>query len=542
MAKPIYVIGHRNPDTDSICSAICYAELKQALGEHAVPARAGKINMQTKFVLDHFGVSMPMLISDLYPRVKDVMREEVVSVGPRDTLRELGRIMKKHNVKSIPVVAKDDFLLGMVSVGDLASRYFDELEMQDLSQAGVDFAGIVQVLNGVLVCGGDVLRKVSGKVMIAAAQASTIPKMVSTGDTLLVGDRDDAQLAGIECGIECLIVTGNAEITPQVRLRAINRNTLIIQAPADTYTCARLINQSIPVGVIMQSNVTSFKPTDLLADVKSIIVSTNHRNYPITESGKIVGLIDRDGLIVPQREKIILVDHNERTQAVEGIEEAHIVEIIDHHRLGGLETGEPIFIRHEPVGSTATIIANMQWHRNVPMTKTAAGLLLSAIISDTVLFKSPTATQKDRETATQLAAFTGIDIHEFGMAVLKAGSAFGDMSIAEIVNNDLKEYQISEYRVAIGQITVMDPDEILSFKAELLDYMEIVRMKGRYDMVGLMVTDIINEATRLIHVGPGSSLLNQAFGPSDEPGILYLTGVMSRKKQVVPLMVEAARS
>ncbi|VBB08549.1 drtgg [Lucifera butyrica] len=539
MSKPVYVIGHRNPDTDSICAAIGYAHLKTAMGEDVIPARAGKINAETKYVLDYFGVSAPVLVSDLYPRVKDVMKG-TISIHPWNTLRELGNVMKKNKLKSMPVVNDAGTLIGMVSVGDLANRYFEEMEMQDLSSAGIDFEAVLRALGGTLICGSGLSRTVSGYVRIAAAQTSTISDLVQPGDILLVSDREDVQLACIEKNIVCLVITSNANVSVRVREAANERNVIIIQVPYDTYSCARLINQSIPVHMVMQPAVTAFKPTELLTEVKNIIVATNHRNYPVAENGKLIGLIDRDQLIVPQREKIILVDHNERTQAVEGIEEAQIIEIVDHHRLGGLQTGEPIFIRHEPVGSTSTIVASMHWHRAVEMPRHIAGLLLAAIISDTVLFKSPTATETDRQTAEKLAAQVGLDIAEFGMAMLKAGSAFSEMSIAEIVHNDLKEYQIGEYRVAIGQISVMDPNEILSFKSELLDYMELVRNKERYDMVGLMVTDIINEATQLIYTGPGASLLHNV-GHSDEPGILYLKGVMSRKKQVVPLMVEAAR-
>jgi len=542
LSKPIYTIGHRNPDTDSICSAIGYANLKQALGENVVPARAGKINAETKFVLEKFGMEAPKLLTDLYPRVRDVMLDSAIVVQPTDTLRELGKVMRLHEVKSVPVIDETNVLLGIVSVSDLAKRYFDELEMQDLYEAGVDFAAIIRVLDGTVVNGTNLNAKVTGKVRIAAGSAATIQKVIEAGDVVLVGDRGSTLLECIEQNISCLVVTGGAQIGAEILAVAADKGITVISAPYDTYTCARLINQCIPVSMIMQKKVITFKPSDLVSDIKETIASTHYRNYPVIENGKLVGLITRDQLIVPEREKIILVDHNERAQAVEGIEEAQIIEIVDHHRLGGLQTGEPIFIRHEPVGSTATIVANMHWHRGIEVPKHIAGMLLAAIVSDTVLFKSPTATAYDRETAEKLAKIAELDLVDFGMSVLKAGSGLGDMSASEIVRNDLKEFQIGEYRVAIGQLSVMDTAEVLGVKDELLTAMDAMLAKESYDMALLMVTDIIQEGTQLIYTGQPVALIAEAFGSKGDCGVVYLDGVMSRKKQVIPPMVEAARN
>lgn len=539
--KSVHVIGHRNPDTDSICSAIGYAHLKQAMGENAKPARAGKINNETKFVLETLGFDKPELITDLYPRVRDIMNSQVIAVSPKDTLRDLGLLMKQHKIKSVPVVDEKQMLVGVVSVGDLANRYFEEMEMQDLSETGVDFAGLLGVLDGTLICGENLQRKVAGGVQIAAGSNTTVAKFIKAGDVALVGDRANAQSACIECGISCLIVTGNADVDEAVKNQAQEQGILIIKAPYDTYTCARLINQSIPVGIIMQNKVVSFKPTDLVSDIKNVIAETNHRVYPVVENGKLIGSIQRDKLIVQERTKVILVDHNEQSQAVEGIEEAQIVEIIDHHRLGGLQTSDPIFIRHEPVGCTATIVANMHWHRSISIPKDIAGILLAAILSDTVLFKSPTCTAKDRETAEKLADIAGLKIQEFGMNVLKAGASIKGMSTTDIIGNDIKEFQIGDYRFAVGQISVMDAEECLQIKDQLRKDMEIMRNQEGYHMVLLMVTDIIAEGTHLVYSGQPVGLLAQAFGSNGEEGVVYLPGVMSRKKQVIPPLVEATR-
>ncbi len=541
MSKPIYVIGHRNPDTDSICSAIGYAHLKKALGEYVVPARAGKINSETKYVLDSFGIQPPQLILDIYPRAKDVMHEEMVTIHPWNTLRRLGQLIKQHNVKSIPVVEEDGSLVGIVTVGDLAERYVNELGMQDLRETGVDYAGVLRCLNGTLICGDDLGKRIEGRVKIAASRTQTMAKVIRPGDIVLVGNRTNVQLTCIEVGVACLIITGDFAVAAEVEAAARQAGTYIIRAPHDTYTCGRLINQSIPVRRIMKTNVTSFAPDDLVSDIKSTIIRTNYRNYPVVQDGKLVGLIDRNRLIVPDRDQIILVDHNERSQAVDGIEEAKIVEIVDHHRLGGLETSEPIFIRHEPVGSTATIVANMHWHRNVEIPQNIAGLLLSAIISDTVLFKSPTSTQKDRDTAQKLAQIADLDIQQYGMAMLKAGSVIDKLTPSDIVSTDLKEFQIGDYTVAISQISVMDPEAVLKLQDQLKAALQAVCQKEQYSMGILLVTGIMDESTYLLYYGQPSGLIAAAFGEGRPDGIWYLPGVMSRKKQVVPPLIDAVR-
>lgn len=541
LSKPTYVIGHRNPDTDSICSAIGYAYFQQVRGVNAVAARVGKINNETKFVLETLGFKAPELVTDLYPRVKDIMQTEVVTAGPKDTLRDLGRIMRQNKVKSVPVVDERRFMTGVVTVGDLANLYFDELQMQDLSQAGVDFTGVLKALEGTLVCGEHLERKVTGRVHIAAGSHSLIQKFVSVHDIVLVGDRKNAQMTCLDCNISCLVVTGNVKIDEEVIQKATALGIMIIASAHDTYTCARLINQSIPLEMVMRREVITFKPTDLVTDIKKVVAATNYRVYPVVENGKLVGAIHRDKLIVQERTKVILVDHNERGQAVEGIEEAQILEIIDHHRLGGLQTSEPIFIRHEPVGCTATIVANMYWHRNITIPQSIAGLLLAAIVSDTVLFKSPTCTEKDQRTAKRLAEIAQMDVQDFGMRILKAGASIKGMSTGDIIANDIKEFQIGDYRMTIGQISVMDAEEALAIKDELQKDMEVLRQKENYDMVLLMVTDILNEGTHLVYVGQPAALLQQAFGSESENGVLYLPGVMSRKKQIIPPMSEAAR-
>ncbi|WP_196596090.1 putative manganese-dependent inorganic diphosphatase [Pectinatus frisingensis] len=540
--KPIYVIGHRNPDTDSICAAISYANLKKSLGEEVVAARAGKVNKETQFALNYFGTDSPQLLVDVYPRVSDIMEQCHTMLGEHDNLRKLGKVMRETGLKSIPVVRNERDLAGIVTVSDLAKRYFDDLGMQSFSNTKITVRDILSVIDGDVIVDGDEDKLVNGDVRIAAGSLRMIESIIQKNDVVLVGDRVSPTLrACLEREIACLIVTGNGHIPTEIIEEAQNHKTMILVTPYDTYTGARLINQCVPVSRIMQKDVASFKPTDMLSDIKGIMEKKKFRSYPVVENSKVVGMISSDKLMVPERTRLILVDHNERTQAVEGIEEARILEIIDHHRLGGLQTGEPIFTRQDRVGCTNTIVADLYFQHNVVIPPKIAGLMLSAIISDTVLFKSPTCTSHDREIADSLARIAGVEINTYGMELLKAGSDVGNMSAMEIVKNDMKEFQIGDRKVIVSQTSVMDSSDVLKRKDELLENMREVCSREKYDMCLVMITDILEEATSLLFVGEPKTLIGEAFKKTAADNILYLPGVMSRKKQIIPQLTEAAK-
>lgn len=539
--KPIYVIGHRNPDTDSICSAIAYAHLKHLKGENAVPARCGQVNAETKFALDYFKMECPLLISDFYPRVKDIAIEKTVVVHQHDTLRRLGEIMREYDLKSVPVTDSQGALVGIVTVSDLAQRYFQELGMQDLADMRVRYRDIIHAVDGKVLTGDTPDKFIEGAVKIAAGSVDTIRERVKKNDIVLVGDRHEATLlVCLEQDISCLVVTGEGNVPSSVIEKGKERNIYVMTTPYDTYTAARLVNQCVPVRRIMHESPVTFKPLQLLNDIKETMHSTNFRNYPVVENGKLIGLVSRDSLHV-EKERVILVDHNERSQAVEGIEDVKIIEIIDHHRLGGIQTSEPIYTHQEPVGCTATIIANMYRRRGFDIPREIAGLLLSAIISDTVLFKSPTCTDYDKETAERLAKIAGVNIEEYGLAMLKAGSGIGDMTPAEIVKNDMKEFVIGDYRIMVSQISVMDTKEVMDLEEELIASMRNICEKDSFDMSLVMVTNIIEEATTLLFAGSPKTLIAEAFGKGAEGTHIFLPGVMSRKKQIIPPLSEAVK-
>lgn len=541
-AKPIYVIGHRNPDTDSICSSLAYAALKQALGQDAVAARTGQVNAETKYALEYFGVEAPIFLSDLYPRVKDVMLDSDTIVRETDTLRELGKIMQEKSLRSVPVTDEEGVLAGIVTVSDLAQRYFEEINMQNLDKAGVYLRAVIASIEGKVLASADEDTLVKGTVRIASSSRHTAAKLVQPGDVVLVGEgRYDSMMEILEHEIACLIMTDEGNVPDDILAKARAKHILLAVTAHDAYTAARLINQCVPVGYIMKKSMISFGQQQLLSDIKGTIASTNFRNYPVVENGRLIGLVSRDNLMVPEPEQVILVDHNERGQAIEGIENARIVEIIDHHRLGGMQTGEPIYIREEPVGCTATIIANMYWQNNVEIAAPIAGLLLSAIISDTVLFKSPTCTAYDMKTAERLAGIADVKMVQYGMDMLKAGSGIGDMSPIEIVKNDMKEFQFGDYHVLISQISVMGYEEIMALKDRLLESMSAVSEQENFDLMLLMVTNILEESTELLYVGSPKTLIGDAFKKDASGNSIYLPGVMSRKKQIIPPMSEAVR-
>ena len=540
--KPIYVIGHRNPDTDSICSAIGYAHLKQAMGENAVPARCGKINNETKYALEYFKVEPPLLVTDLYPRVKDVALECKTVVRQHDTLRHLGEVMRKSELQSVPVTDSNGDLVGIVSVSDLAKRYFLELGLQSLVDMRVRYRDIIQATDGKVLVSGDENDFIEGNIVIAAGSAFSTISILGKKDIVLVGDRSaETLLKFLDCGISCLVVTQNSRIDATVLDEAEKRGVFVLVTPYDAYTVGRLINQCVPIRRIMKSNPVCFRPMDLLSDIKGVMDEHRFRSYPVVENNKLVGIVSADEIMLPEREKVILVDHNERGQAVEGIEDAKIMEIIDHHRLGGIQTSEPIYTHQEPVGCTCTIVANMHWHRDIEIPPSIAGLLLSAIISDTVLFKSPTCTPYDKKTAEKLADIAGVNLKEYGLAMLRAGAGIGDKSPAEIAKNDMKEFKIGDYKVLVAQISVMDPAEVLALEDQIVAFMKENIEREGVDLHLLMCTDIIEEATTLIYAGSPRTLIGEAFHKDASGNHILLPGVMSRKKQIIPPLSEAVK-
>lgn len=541
--KNIYVIGHRNPDTDSICSAIAYANLKRVMGtENVVAARAGSINKETKYALDYFKAQAPQLVSDIYPRVSDIAIEVTKKVKTTDNLRILGMAMKESGLRSVPVVDENDNLVGMASVSDLAKAYFQEITLDSVSASGASIIDIEKVIEANVLVKGDDTAKITGDIKVIASCIERVASTIKAGEIVIIGNRpEEAYAKCIDLGVSCMIITSGAEISDEIIAKAQAKNVIVLTTAFDTYSTARLISQCAPVSSIMTTDIVSFKPTDMISDIKGILETNEYRNYPVVENGKLVGIVSKDKFMMPEKQAVILTDHNELGQSVEGIESGKIVEVVDHHRFGGLQTSDPIFINVRPVGCTCTIVTNMYQQYGVEIPQQIAGLLISAIISDTVLFKSPTCTQADKDAVEYLAKIAGVDYKEYGLAMLKAGADIGDMTPAQIVKNDSKEFQIGNYPMLISQLSVMDTDQVMAMQDEILANMAQVCEKEGYAMSIVIVTDIINEGSYLLFSGEPKNLIGEAFKQDASKSVMYLPGVMSRKKQIIPPLSEAVK-
>lgn len=538
--KDIFVIGHRNPDTDSICSAIAYAELKKTIdGNRYQAKRAGQINSETQFVLDYFKMPAPSYISDVSTQVKDVEIKKVIGVENSISLKSAWEIMK-DNIETLPVVDSDEKLEGLITFGDIAKSYMDVYDSKILSRAKTPYSNICMTLTGELIT-GDIRSYISkGKVLIAAANPDLMESYIEEGDIVILGNRYESQLCAIEMNASCLIVCDGADVSMTITKLAQDKNCTIIRTPYDTYTAARLINQSIPIRYFMKRDgIISFKTEDFIEDIRGVLAKKRYRNFPVQDTkGEFCGMISRSSLLFSNRKKLILVDHNERSQAVDGLEDAEILEIIDHHRLGSIETISPVFFRNQPLGCTATIIYHMYNENNVEIPPNIAGLLCSAIISDTLMYRSPTCTKEDKEAAEELAKIAGIDVEEYAKSMFTAGSNLFNKSAEEIFYQDYKKFTASDVTFGVGQINSMNKRELEEIKGKLVPYMEKAYIEHGVSLLYFMLTNIIEESTEILFKGNGAKeVVLNAFHLEDSDDKIDLKGVVSRKKQLIPALM-----
>ena len=544
-AKKTIVIGHKNPDTDSICSAICYANLKQLLtGQQYIPGRAGHVNSETEFVLRYFDVPAPKLIETVKTQVKDIEIRETAGVEKNISLKKAWNLMQDNNVVTIPAVTEDNILEGLITVGDITRSYMNVYDSSILSKACTQYSNIIETLEGAMLIGDPEAYFKNGKVLIAAANPDMMEYYIEKDDLVILGNRYESQLCAIEMEAGCIIVCEGAGVSMTIKKLAQERGCTVITTPYDTYTAARLINQSMPISYFMKTeNLITFDTEDYIDDIKEVMASKRHRDFPILDKdGKYKGMISRRNLLGARGKNVILVDHNERSQAVDGIENANILEIIDHHRLGTVETMGPVFFRNQPLGCTATIVYQMYCESGTEIDRKTAGLLCSAIISDTLLFRSPTCTPVDRTAAEAVAKIAQINLEELASQMFAAGSKLKGKSDAEIFYQDFKRFSAGKISFGVGQITSLNADELEKLKKRMLSYMEKARAEEQVDVMFFMLTNILTESTDLLCVGQGAvQMVSEAFlvEAADEktPGIA-LPGVVSRMKQLVPgLMV-----
>ena len=549
LKRKTLVIGHRNPDTDSICSAVCYANLKRAVtGEEYIPARAGHVNGETRFVLDYFGMEEPALVEDVRTQVRDIEIRKTKGVADNISLKRAWNIMQENNVVTIPAVREDGTLEGLITVGDITKTYMNIYDSSILSKANTQYSNIIETLEADLVIGTADAYFSQGKVLIAAANPDLMEFYIEPHDLVILGNRYESQLCAIEMGADCIIVCEGAGVSMTIKKIAQERGCTIIATTYDTYTAARLINQSMPISYFMtREHLITFESDDYIDEIRDVMANKRHRDFPILDKdGRYLGMISRRNLLGAKGKRVVLVDHNEKNQAVAGIENAEIMEIIDHHRLGTIQTMSPVFFRNQPLGCTATIIYQMYQEAGVKVEPKIAGLLCSAIVSDTLLFRSPTCTPMDEMAARSLAEIAGIEIEKYAMEMFGAGSNLKGKSDEEIFYQDFKRFTSGKIAIGVGQITSLNGDELESIRPRVIHYMENARQENSLDLVFFMLTNILTESTDLICEGNGAlQLAEKAFHTEpDESGeqtesLVRLPGVVSRKKQLIPALMLA---
>ena len=529
------VCGHRNPDTDSIVSAMAYASLRNALGENGyVAARLGHMNDESTFLLKKFGFEPPLLISNVRTQVKDIEYDQPPLLGKEVPVSHAWDVLQSEiGNHASPITNEDGTLYGMITAGSIAETDMDSAASPHVED--IPIFNLLAALEGRVINNDeDVFDGISGEVVIALPTAGNIIHSLKKESIVICGQQPDVVEESLKIGVNCIILCQTD--LPETYL-GISSQTCIISTPCDAYRAARMLYQSIPVSRVADtSDLVTFHLNDYLDDVRDIITQSRFRSYPILDENEhVVGTLSRYHLLRPNRKRLVLVDHNEMSQTVPGIEQAELVGIIDHHRLGDVQTGYPCFMRNEPVGSTATIIATMyQEHGLMPSTQ-LAGLMAAAIISDTVMFKSPTATPRDKRMAERLARIAGIDLEELGKEVFTAAVGT-DKSADALLKTDFKEFHIADHKIAISQITTMDSGAFLDRREEFLKVMGKMRTTKEYDMVLLMVTDVLKEGTELIFSGD-ADIIKQAFSDQKvKTDHVFLKRVMSRKKQVVPAL------
>ncbi len=545
--KPTIVIGHKNPDTDSIVSAIAYANLKNKQGRGTfVAARAGEINEETKFVLDYFKTEAPTYINNIKTQVSDIEIRHTQGVNRFISLKKAWELMQNLSVVTLPAVDQNGMLEGLITVSDIAYSYMNVYDSDILAKAHTKYKNIIETLNAQIVVGDESDVFDAGRVVVSAANPDMMENIIRKNDLVILGNRYESQLSAIEMEAACIVVCEGAQVTKTIEKLATDRGTTVITTPYDTYTVARLINQSMPIYYFMKTDrLITFDEDDYIDDIRDIMASVRHRDFPVlSKDGKYLGMISRRNLLGARGKKVILVDHNEREQAVEGIAHADVSEIIDHHRLGTVQTIAPVFFRSQPLGCTSTIIYQMYNEAGIQIDKQMAGLLCSAIISDTLLFRSPTCTKVDEAAAKDLASIAEIDLEEYAMQMFDAGSNLRGKQDKEIFYQDYKQFTAGKLLIGIGQVSSLNSKELKELKPRMKDYMLSILDKSGMDMLFLMLTDILKESTTLICVGSGAeNLVANAFHIEEElemgsvDNYVELPGVVSRKKQLVPKLV-----
>ena len=543
-AHKVVVIGHRNPDTDSICSAIAYAELKNKTSDLVCePRRAGKMNQETEFVLKKFGVKPPRMCTDVNPKIRDVDYREMPGIPGSTSLRKAWEIMRDQQIDTLPVTSPDNELEGVITVKDIATANMDVFDTGILAKSQTTYRNILETLGGTMVVGREDDVCTTGHIRIGTATPEMLESTVEKGDIVILTNRYESQLCAIEKEASLLILCNNAKVGRTIQRIAEETGVAIMTTPVDTYAAGKLISQCAPISYYMtRSDIMKFTLVTPVADVTRVMAKVRHRYFPILdEDGKYCGMVSRRNIINLRKRRIILVDHNEATQAVEGFDQAEILEIIDHHRIGSLETSGPVYFRNQPVGCTATIVTQMYDENGVTIPQKTAGLLLAAILSDTLVFRSPTCTPIDVNAANRLAKIAGVDINEFANEMFEAGEKLDGKTAEEVFLQDFKVFMCGDIRFGVAQGSYMTRKNLLAAEALLQPYLEEARNKQNVEDIYMLLTDVPKEESVVISDGRyASEVLSDGFETQPaEDGSFTLPGVVSRKKQFIPALMTA---
>lgn len=542
--RKIMVIGHRNPDTDSICSAIAYSNLKnKTVGPWHEPCRAGEINQETAFVLKRFGAKPPRRCLNVSAQVQDIDIRQVPGVLGDTTMRRVWETMRDTQANSQPIVDDKGMLQGLITLGDLAVANMDSLDTHALSNARTPIKNVVEVLGGTVLAGDDSGYFEKGKIVIGASSPDVLENTMEAGDIVLVANRYETQLCAIEMGAACVVVCMESAVAKTIVKLAAERGCLLISSPYDTYAVSCLIKQSVPVSTHMtpREKLRTFLPSTPVDEVKKVMSKVRDTYFPVhTPSGKYLGLISRRNLLNLQRKQLILVDHNEKTQCVDGWEEADILEVVDHHRLGSLETSQPVFFRNQPVGCTCTIVYQMYKEQNVEIEPHIAGLMLSAILSDTLCFRSPTCTPVDKAAAEELAKIAGVEPEELANEIFEAGENLEGRAAEDVFFQDFKIFTHGDIRFGVGQGSYMSEKNRQRAADLLRPYLPEALKREGVQMIFFMLTSVKEQSSKVLFSGEGAEqLISTAFRcQREEDGSVVLPGVVSRKKQMIPAMLD----
>ena len=541
--EEIHVIGHINPDTDSVCSAIAYAAFKrQMTGKNYTAKRAGQINSETRFVLQKFGVPEPEYLSDVRTQVFDIDVVQVPGVGSDISLKRAWEIMKEGGLATLPVVCKNGQLEGLITIEDIAKSYMDVYDSCIIAKAETPFRNLIETLEGEMIVGDPDEIIQSGKCLIAAANPDLMENYIEKDDIVILGNRYESQLCAIEMGAKCIIVCDGSLVSFTIKKLAESKGCFIIKTPYDTYTATRLVNQSMPIRYFMkQKALITFQRNDYVDDIRETMAKKRYRDFPIMDlNGSYYGMISRRSLLGARKKRLVLVDHNEVTQAVDGLDEAEVLEVIDHHRIGSLETMNPGYFRNQPLGCTATIIYQMYREQELEISREIAGLLCSAILSDTLIFRSPTCTETDKKAAYALAQIAGIEPESYAAEMFAAGSNLSAKTPEEIFYQDFKKFVVNDVSFGVGQINSMTQKDLEDVRERMIPYMAKALTAHSIPMLFFMLTDILQGTTELLCAGNGAKeLALEAFHLKDDTDQIILENTVSRKKQLIPALMQA---